>query len=80
MNKLKTKRLGAGLSQSQLAEKADINVRVLQHYEQGSKNFDHARIDKIFRVCLALDCKLEDIIENDEYVELFKKQLNKESS
>lgn len=70
MNKLKTKRLEAGLSQSQLAEKADINVRVLQHYEQKSKNFDHARIDKILKVCLALNCKFEDIIEDPKYVEL----------
>lgn len=73
MNKLKSKRLEAGLSQSQLAEKTNINVRVLQHYEQGSKNFDHARIDKILNVCLALDCKFDDIIENEEYIELFNK-------
>lgn len=70
MTKIKTKRLEAGLTQSQLAEKADINVRVLQHYEQGSKNFDHARIDTILKVCIALECKLEDVIENEEYIEL----------
>lgn len=73
MSKLKTKRMEAGLSQSQLAEKANMNVRTLQHYEQGSKNFDHARIDTILRVCLALKCKIEDIIENQEYVELMHK-------
>lgn len=76
MSKLKTKRLEAGLSQSQLAAKANINVRVLQHYEQGSKNFDHARIDKILRVCLALNCKFEDIVENQEYIDLFNKYMN----
>lgn len=71
--KLKKMRQAAGLSQTQLAEKADMNVRVLQHYEQGSKVFDHARIDKILRVCLALNCKLEDIIENQEYIDLIKR-------
>lgn len=80
MNKLKTKRLEAGLSQSQLAEKAGINVRVLQHYEQGSKNFDHARIDKILNVCLALNCKFDDIIENQEYIELFNRYIDSQSS
>lgn len=70
--KLKEMRKARGLSQSQLAEKADINLRVLQHYEQGSKIFDHARIDTIVKVCIALDCKLEDVIENQEYVELIK--------
>ena len=73
MSKLKTKRMEAGLSQSQLAEKTGMNVRTLQHYEQGSKNFDHARMDTIFRVCLALNCKMEDIIENPKYIELLRK-------
>ena len=71
--KLKEMRQTKGLSQSQLAEKANMNVRTLQHYEQGSKIFDHARIDTILRVCLALGCKLEDIIENQEYLDLIKR-------
>ena len=73
MSKLKTKRMEANMSQSQLAEKANMNVRTLQHYEQGSKIFDHARIDTILRVCLALNCKMEDVIENQEYIDLIKK-------
>jgi transcriptional regulator with XRE-family HTH domain len=71
--KLKEKRQTAGFTQSQLAEKTGINVRTIQHYEQGSKIFDHARIDTILRCCIALNCKLEDILDNDEYVELTKK-------
>lgn len=71
--KLKAWRQAKGLSQSQLAEKTGINLRTIQHYEQGSKNFDHARIDTIMRVCVALDCGLDDILENPEYIELAKK-------
>lgn len=71
--KLKEMRQAAGLSQSQLAEKTGINVRTLQHYEQGSKVFDHARIDTILKVCLALNCKLKDIVENQEYIDLIKR-------
>lgn len=73
MSKLKTMRQTKGLSQSQLAEKANMNVRTLQHYEQGSKIFDHARIDTILRVCLALNCKFEDIIENQDYLDLIRR-------
>ena len=73
MSKLKKKRMEAGLSQSQLAEKAGLNVRVLQHYEQGSKKFDHARIDKILNVCIVLNCKLQDIIEDENFIELLNK-------
>lgn len=70
MSKLKTKRMEAGLSQSQLAEKTGINVRTLQHYEQGSKIFDHARLDTLLKICTALNCGLTDVIENSEYIEL----------
>lgn len=80
MSKLKTARQAAGLSQNQLAEKANINVRTLQHYEQRSKILDHARIDTILRVCLALNCKFEDIIENQDYIDLFNKYANREDS
>ena len=73
MSKLKSARQVIGLSQSQLAEKANMNVRTLQHYEQGSKVFDHARIDTILRVCLALKCKFKDVIENQEYLDLIKR-------
>lgn len=70
--KLQKMRLDRGLSQSQLAEKTGINVRTIQHYEQGSKNFDHARIDTIMKCCIALQCKLEDIIEDQSFIKLIK--------
>lgn len=71
--KLKEMRQAKGLSQSKLAEKTGLNIRTIQHYEQGSKNFDHARIDTILKCCIALGCRMEDIIENPEYLELIKK-------
>lgn len=77
--KLKEKRMKVGLSQSQLADKAGINVRTLQHYEQGSKIFDHARIDTILKVCNALNCRFDEIIENEEYIKLFDEYAKKHS-
>ena len=73
MRKLKEVRLAKCLTQKQLADSANINIRVLQHYEQGTKNFDHARLDTLLKICLALDCKLADIIENEEYIDLLHK-------
>lgn len=73
MRKLKEVRLAKGLTQKQLADSANINIRVLQHYEQGTKNFDHARLDTLLKICLALDCKLAEIIENEEYIDLLHK-------
>ena len=70
MNKLKEVRLSKGLTQKQLAEAANINVRVLQHYEQGSKNFDHARIDTILNVCNTLECRLSDIVQSEDILHI----------
>lgn len=73
--KLKELRQAKGLSQAKLAEMSGINLRTLQHYEQGTKNFDHARIDTIAKICIILDCKFEDVIENHEILDVLK-QLN----
>lgn len=71
--KLKEKRLAQKLSQAKLAEKTGLNIRTIQHYEQGSKNFDHARLDTILKICIALDCSLEDIIEDSATLKLLQK-------
>lgn len=71
--KLKTMRVMSGLSQMALSEKADMKKRTLQAYEQGYKSFDNTGIDTILKVCLALNCKIEDIIENPDYLELINK-------
>ena len=73
MVKLKKIRQARGLSQSKLAEKAGLNVRTLQHYEQGSKIFDHARLDTILKCAIALECEIGDIIDNEEYLDLIQK-------
>lgn len=72
MTKIKELRQAAGLSQSQFSERTGIKIRTLQHYDQGTKLFDHARIDTILKACLVLNCKLEDVLENQEYIELLK--------
>ena len=79
MVKLKEIRQARGLSQSQLAEKAELNVRTLQHYEQGSKVFDHARLDTILKCAIALECKIEDIIDNEDYLNLIQKYQENQS-
>ena len=80
MVKLKEKRQAKGLSQSKLAEKAELNVRTLQHYEQGSKIFDHARLDTILKCALALECNIEDLIDNEKYIDLIKKYEKSQSN
>ena len=61
-SKLQNARLDAGLSQSQLASATGLNVRTLQCYEQGAKDLNGAKLATLLKLCLALDCKLGDIL------------------
>lgn len=70
---LKNTRLTRELSQSQLATAANINPRMLQYYEQGVKDLDGAKLATLLKICLALNCKLEDILPDGETAELLRR-------
>ena len=72
MTKLQRLRVQKGYSQSELAEISGVPFRRIQHYEQQSRPIDSAKLEVICKLCVALDCKIEDIIENEEVVELLK--------
>lgn len=63
MTNLKKARLAAGLSQSQLAEKAGLNVRTLQDYEQGRKDINGAAIRTMVRLADVLGVTERDLME-----------------
>lgn len=69
MSKLQEKRIAAGLSQSQLAKAAGMAVGVLQHYEQGSRQIDGAKLETLADLAAALGCKIPDILESPDLVE-----------
>lgn len=52
-----------GLTQTQLAEKSGIDVRMIQHYEQGSKNINHAWVETVLKLADALECDIREILE-----------------
>ena len=60
--RLQKARLEAGISQSQLAEKAGISLRTLQHYEIGDKNIRKAAVETVIALAEALGCSINDII------------------
>lgn len=59
---LQKKRQEAGLSQSQLAEKAGLSLRTLQHYEIGDKDIRKAAIKTVLALAEALGCDINEII------------------
>ena len=54
----------------ELAKKADINSRVLQTYEQDDRDIAGAKLKTLLKVCVALECRLEDIVTDDETLAL----------
>lgn len=71
-SKLQNTRLSREMSQSQLAKAASINGRVLQVYEQGGRDLSGAKLATLLKICLALNCKLEDILQDGETTELLE--------
>lgn len=63
---LKERRQRAGLSQSQLAERSGIGIRMIQHYEQGVKDLNRAAAITVYHLAQALSCTVEDLVEIDE--------------
>ena len=62
----------AGLSQSQLAKLAKLNVQVLQQYERGARDLNGAKLATLLKLCNALECRLADIVTDEETLELLK--------
>ena len=65
MKNLKRIRHAAGLSQSQLAQASGVALRMIQAYEQGSKDVNRAEGLRLYRLAQALSCTVEDLLELD---------------
>lgn len=63
MSRLKEIRQECGYSQSELSNKADVSVRMIQHYEQGVKDINKTQALTVYRLAKALDVTVEDLLE-----------------
>lgn len=66
-------RVEKGLSQSQLSELSGVNLRMIQHYEQGVKNIDQAALKTLCALAGALGCPLWDVLNDTELKDDLKK-------
>lgn len=78
--KLKEIREKAGLSQSQLAKLADVNVRIYQNYEQGVRDLSKAQLSTILKICNALNCNISDIVTDEETLGLLNEYNSRKSN
>lgn len=67
---LKYLREAAGLTRAELAERTGINPRMLEGYEQGRKDINGAKLKTLLKLCVALKCRLEDILTDEETLDL----------
>lgn len=70
--KLKALRVKKGYSQSALAKISGVNKRNIQLYEQGERRIEGASLEKLCDLCKALDCKIDDLIDDEEIIKKYK--------
>ncbi len=55
-------RNAVGISQSELARRSGVNVRVIQSYEQRLRDINKAQTSIVLSLARALDCSVEDLL------------------
>lgn len=63
MTPLQALRKACGYSQRELAEKAGVNIRNIQQYEQRAKDINKAAAQNVFALARVLGCRPEDLLE-----------------
>lgn len=71
--KLRAVRVRRGLSQSELSAASGVPLKTIQRYEQTPHQIDNTKLNTLCGLCEALNCKITDIIEDNELIERFNK-------
>lgn len=61
---LKKIRQARGLSQSKLANLAEVELRSIQMYEQRRNDINKAQVETLYKLARVLGCNIEDLLEN----------------
>lgn len=62
-SKLKLMRIKKRMKQSELAELSGVPIKCIGNYEQLRRDLNHARVDIVYRLAVALDCNMEELLE-----------------
>ena len=73
MAKLQELRKASGLSQGKLAQTIGLSLRTITSLEQGQRNINKAELSTLLKLCLALDCRLSDILDDPETLDLLRR-------
>lgn len=61
------------MSQAKLAEITGLSLRTITSLEQGKRNVNKAEFSTLLKLCLALNCRLSDILDDPDTLELLEK-------
>ena len=65
MTNLKKIRTETGISRAELAEKTGVKLTAIRDYEQNHKPINNAAAISVYKIAVALDCKVEDLLEHE---------------
>lgn len=60
---LEFRRQNKRYTQKKLSEESGVNIRMIQHYEQGVKDINKAQAITVYKLAQALNCTVEDLLE-----------------
>lgn len=70
--KLQKLRIAKGFSQKDLSVASGVTLRAIQCYEQRTRNIDSARLNILCSLAISLDCKIEDMLEDETLIDRYK--------
>ena len=72
MSKLQELRKINKLSQKDLANITNIKIRNIIAFENGERDINGAGLEKLIQLAIALKCKISDILEDENLINLCK--------
>lgn len=66
---LQRMRTEKGYSQSQLAEKSGVTIKMIQKYESGERDINNAKGITIYKLAKAIECSMETLIEKENVMD-----------
>lgn len=70
--KLRRLRVAKGYSQSELSALSGVPLQTLRRYEQSPVPINGAKLKTLVALCLALNAKMEDVIESEELLHRYR--------
>ncbi|MDD3251740.1 MAG: helix-turn-helix transcriptional regulator [Lachnospiraceae bacterium] len=66
VSNLKRKRIERGIKQAELADLSGVPLKCIGNYEQLRRDINRARVDIVYSLAAALNCRIEELLEGKD--------------